>query len=80
MSTLALPRRSHTEAAGANSLVSMAALAAAHFRRRLGIWRDRRRLQALPDHLLSDIGISRADIPTAVEFGRMHGCGQLYRQ
>ena len=30
----------------------------------------RRRLEALPDHLLKDVGISRSGIETAIRYGR----------
>lgn len=38
--------------------------------RRLEAVRDRRRLEALPDYLLRDIGIGRSEIGSAVRHGR----------
>jgi uncharacterized protein YjiS (DUF1127 family) len=38
--------------------------------RRRTIRNDRRLLQAMPDYLLTDIGIARGDIDRAVQFGR----------
>lgn len=40
--------------------------------RRLRIRTDRRRLEEMPDHLLKDIGINRAEIYAATEYGRHH--------
>jgi uncharacterized protein YjiS (DUF1127 family) len=40
---------------------------------------DRRRLQAMPDYLLKDIGVSRAAIDGAVEFGRIRSLPDCYR-
>jgi uncharacterized protein YjiS (DUF1127 family) len=34
------------------------------------IWADRRHLQALPDHMLKDIGIGRSEIDSITECGR----------
>ena len=39
-------------------------------RRRANIRAGRRHLQALPDHMLRDIGISRSEIVSAAEHGR----------
>ena len=48
--------------------------------RRMRIWADRRHLQALPDHMLKDIGISRSEIDSVTECGlsdasRLARCG-----
>ena len=44
---------------------------ARRLRRRMRAWSDRRRLQALPDYLLADIGVARREIATATEYGRV---------
>ena len=48
-------------------------------RRRLRVRNDRKRLQAMPDYLLADIGISRSEIGSATEFGRLRNHGPNYR-
>lgn len=79
MSTLALPRHSSREAAPYNKVAFAALMIARRIQRRAGIWKDQRRLQALPDYLLSDIGISRSEIASATEFGRINRLGPSYR-
>jgi uncharacterized protein YjiS (DUF1127 family) len=34
------------------------------------LYRDQRRLEALPDYMLRDIGISRSEIRSAIRLGR----------
>ncbi len=70
MTTIALERGSAAATDWSPLRVSRALLAG--ISRRLTRWQDRRRLEALPDYLLADIGISRSDIERATEFGR-HG-------
>ncbi len=70
MSTPALSRRWSSAAAGSNRIVFAALMVARRVRRRVRIWEDRRKLQALPDHLLADIGISRSEIERVTDFGR----------
>jgi uncharacterized protein YjiS (DUF1127 family) len=57
--------------------------AAVIFARRVGRWlkirEDRRALQAMPDYLLSDIGISRGEIEAATQYGRHYPLGPSYR-
>lgn len=48
-------------------------------RRRMRVRNDRKALQALPDYLLADIGISRSEIGSATEFGRIRARGPAYR-
>ena len=50
-----------------------------HIRRRLRVRKDRKTLQAMPDYLLADIGISRSEIHNATEFGRIRNRGPSYR-
>lgn len=66
MTTLVLtPRRTrHAFAAGFPALI------ARRVTRYLRIRRDRRLLQAMPDYLLADIGISRSEIDRATRYGR----------
>ncbi len=79
MSTLTLPRRWSVAAAGSNGIPDAASMVFRRMERRVRIWQDQRRLQALPDYLLDDIGISRGEIPTATEFGRIRALGPSYR-
>ena len=79
MSTLALPRRWSVAAAGSHSIVDAIGLFARRVERRVRIWNDQRRLQTLPDYLLDDIGISRGEIPSVTEFGRVRALGPAYR-
>ena len=48
-------------------------------RRRLRIRADRKVLQAMPDYLLSDLGISRSQIDSATQFGRDYPLGPSCR-
>ena len=50
-----------------------AAVLVRHLRRRLRVRNDRQRLQAMPDYLLADIGISRSQIESALTAGRNRG-------
>jgi uncharacterized protein YjiS (DUF1127 family) len=66
VSTLATTRQ-FREAHSANKAVDIARA----IRRWMKIRRDRRLLQAMPDYLLSDIGLSRGEIDYATERGRI---------
>jgi len=70
VSTIALSRRQPDAAQGWAPAINAASWAARQIARRLKIRSDRRLLQSMPDYLLADIGISRAEIETATEFGR----------
>jgi uncharacterized protein YjiS (DUF1127 family) len=48
-------------------------------RRKLKVRADRKLLQAMPDYLLSDIGISRSQIDSATRYGRDYPLGPNYR-
>jgi uncharacterized protein YjiS (DUF1127 family) len=50
-----------------------AAVLVRYLRRRLRVRNDRQRLQAMPDYLLADIGISRTEIESALTTGRSRG-------
>lgn len=79
MSTLMLPRRWPSAAAGSNKIFAAAVAVARFVHRRVTIWEDRRRLQALPDYLLADMGIGRSDVDRVVNFGRDYPLGPAYR-
>ncbi|MDQ3560910.1 MAG: DUF1127 domain-containing protein [Pseudomonadota bacterium] len=79
MSTIASPRRWLSATASSNRFAFAALMVARRFRRRVRIWEDRRKLQALPDHLLADIGISRSEIERVTDFGRGDPVGRLCR-
>ena len=79
MSTLAAPSRWSRQAAGSNLIVHAAALFGGAIRRQLKTWSDQRRIQALPDYLLDDLGISRREIGSATEFGRVNRFEPSYR-
>jgi len=70
VSTIALSRRQPDAAQGWIPVINAASWAARQIARRLKIRSDRRLLQSMPDYLLADIGITRGEIETAVEFGR----------
>jgi uncharacterized protein YjiS (DUF1127 family) len=73
VTTLALTSR-HPNAALTTSPIARAAVAAARWIYRWQkIRADRALLQAMPDSLLSDIGIGRSSIEHATEFGRGFG-------
>lgn len=59
--------RADTRALRNRALVSLLRRAAKHVRQYLRTRRDRRHLESLPDYLLEDIGLTRADVKT---FGR----------
>ena len=69
MTTLALSRGWSRTAASSRVLFA-AMLMVRRANRWVRIRTDRRRLQAMPDYLLKDIGLSRTEIEDAVEFGR----------
>ena len=75
MTTLALTHRP-SKAASGRSLLSIAAMVANHIRWRMKVRADRRQLQAFPDYLLSDIGITRGEIENATRHGRS-GLGRV---
>ena len=72
MSTLALSHR-RIGADVASHPFLFATVLIRHLRRRLRVRNDRQRLQAMPDYLLADIGISRSDIDNALTVGRSRG-------
>ncbi len=79
MSTLALPRRWSVAAAGSNGIPDAASMVFRRMERRVRIWQDQRRLQALPDYLLDDIGISRGEIASATDIRLFGALGPSYR-
>ena len=79
MTTLAPSHRLPNAILASNPLTFAAVVLARRVRRWLKIREDRRLLQALPDHLLSDIGISRGEIEAATEYGRHYPLGPSYR-
>lgn len=48
---------------------AMARFAAGMRRRRAIVWSERH-LEAMPDHVLKDIGMHRSEIPAIIRFGR----------
>jgi uncharacterized protein YjiS (DUF1127 family) len=66
VSTLTATSRQFREAHSTNKTAGIARA----IRRWMKIRRDRRLLQTLSDHLLSDIGISRSEIEYATQYGR----------
>lgn len=79
MTTLAFSRGWSTTAAASNPILFAALVVARRIRRNLKVRADRRTLQAMPDHLLSDIGISRSEIDRATDRGRAFQLGPGYR-
>ncbi len=73
MTTITLPRSGGLSEAGLSSTLALARALYAAIARSYRIRQDRRALQSMPDHLLSDIGISRSKIEAATEFGRSRG-------
>ena len=79
MTTLALSRGWSSTAAASNPILFAAIVVARRIRRRLKIRADRKVLQAMPDYLLSDLGISRSQIDSATQFGRDYPLGPSCR-
>ncbi len=79
MSTFAVPQGRLPAVAGSRGVASAAILLARRVGRALKARRDRRHLEALPDYLLGDIGISRSEIGSAVKFGRSRRTGPALR-
>lgn len=79
MTTLAPSHRLPNAIMASNPFIFAAVLFARRVSRRLKIREDRRALQAMPDYLLSDIGISRGEIEGATEYGRHYPLGPSYR-
>ena len=79
MTTLAPSLRVPKAILASNPLIFAAVVFARRLRRRLKIREDRRLLQAMPDYLLADIGISRGQIEAATEYGRHYPLGPSYR-
>ena len=69
MTTLALSDRHPEQTAASGMMAGILHLAGRLARRRM-IRSDRQLLQAMPDYLLADIGITRGDIARVVEHGR----------
>ena len=78
MTTLAPSHRSFGADVASHPLL-FATVVMRQLRRRLRVNKDRKTLQAMPDYLLADIGISRSEIDNATEFGRVRSRGQAYR-
>ena len=79
MTTLAPSLRVPKAILASNPLIFAAVVFARRLRRRLKVREDQRLLQAMPDYLLADIGISRGQIEAATEFGRHYPLGPSYR-
>ena len=79
MTTLAFSRGWSSTAVASNPILFAALVAVRRIRRRMKIRADRRALQAMPDYLLADIGISRSQIDEATASGRVHPLGPSYR-
>ena len=75
MTTLALPRGWWRSAVASNPILFAAIVVTRRIRRNLKIRADRRLLEAMPDRLLSDIGISRSEIGSATRYGRDYRLG-----
>jgi uncharacterized protein YjiS (DUF1127 family) len=69
VTTLALSRRHPEQTAESGVMAALVHVARNVMRRRM-IRNDRQLLQAMPDHLLADIGITRGDIARVTEYGR----------
>jgi uncharacterized protein YjiS (DUF1127 family) len=79
VNTLALSRRWSGRAVASSPLLFAAVVLSRRIRRRMKIRADRRRLQEMPDYLLTDIGISRNEIESATDHGRGYPLGPSYR-
>ena len=79
MTTLALSPGWWRSAVASNLILFAAIVVVRRIRRNLKIRADRRLLEAMPDHLLSDIGISRSEICSATRYGRDDRPGPDYR-
>jgi len=79
VTTLAPSHRLPNAILASNPLTFAAVVLTRRVRRWLKIREDRRLLQALPDYLLSDIGISRGEIEAATQYGRHYPLGPSYR-
>lgn len=79
MTTFALARGWSRSAVASNPILFAAVVVVRRIRRKLKIRADRRLLEAIPDYLLSDIGISRSEICSATRYGRDYRLGPDYR-
>ncbi len=79
MTTFAFSRGWSSTAVVSNPILFAALVAVRRIRRRMRIRADRRALQAMPDYLLADIGISRSQIEDARATGSLHPLGPSYR-
>jgi uncharacterized protein YjiS (DUF1127 family) len=79
VTTLARSHRLPNAILASNPFTFAAVVLARRVRRWLKIREDRQLLQALPDYLLSDIGISRAEIESATQYGRHYPLGSSDR-
>jgi uncharacterized protein YjiS (DUF1127 family) len=70
VSTATLSHDGFERSAGPSRLRLFAVLLARRVMRRLKIRSDRSLLQAMPDHMLKDIGIDRSEIERALNEGR----------
>jgi uncharacterized protein YjiS (DUF1127 family) len=75
VTTLAPSLRLPNAIMASHPLTFAAVVFARRLRRRLKVREDRRLLQAMPDYLLADIGISRGEIESATEYGRHYPLG-----
>lgn len=72
MTTLAFSRGWSRTAAASHPILFAALVVTRRVRRHFRVRRDQRRLQAMPDYLLADLGISRGQIEAATALGRDH--------
>ena len=79
MTTLAPSHRLPNAILASNPLTFAVVVMARRVGRWLKIREDRRLLQAMPDYLLSDIGVSRGEIEAATRYGRDYPLGPAYR-
>lgn len=70
MSTAALPRNPSRAPAKRNAVAALVILAWRRLRRRMQAGRDRRALQALPDYMLSDLGLEKMELRTSLQDSR----------
>jgi uncharacterized protein YjiS (DUF1127 family) len=75
----ALSRGWSRSAVASNPILFAVLVVSRRIRRKLKVRADRSVLQGMPDHLLSDIGISRSEIDSATHSGRNHPFGPNYR-
>ena len=70
MTSMTMARSGGLSETGLSSTFDLARSIYAAIERSYRIRQDRRVLQAMPDHLLRDLGISRSEIDSVTEFGR----------